>query len=132
MDSREAKDNLDQIREAQSAAATVGVRGVGWFLVIWGAVWLIGLSLSHFAPGSWLLWVWSLLLIAGSVGSSIVGVRMGREIRYADTGPRQASLYLLLVAFGALWIVLAAPSTWEQVAVLLISFVGFGAATSGI
>lgn len=132
MDPQEAKNSLELIEQTQSAVGDIGAAGVGWLLIIWGAVWLAGFSLSHAASESWLLWVWLSLLSAGSAASAVVGMRMGREMQYTETGPRQAALYLLLFGFGALWLFLAEPATWEQIAVLAITFVGFATAISGI
>lgn len=132
IDPQEAKKGLELIKEAQVAEQDMGSREVGWLLVIWGAVWLVGFLASHFAPVSWLLWMWLLLLTAGSAASAVIGVRLGQQVQYTQTGPKLGLFYTALFGFGLLWLYLAQPGAWQHVAVLAISVVGFAVVASGI
>lgn len=132
IDPQEAKQSLEAIQQAQTAEKSVGGREVGWLLIIWGLVWLIGFLLSQYGPAAWLLWVWLLLLLAGSAASAVVGIKLGRQVQYVDTGPKLGLLYPALIGFSLLWLYLAQPASWQQTAVLAVSFVGFAAVVNGI
>lgn len=132
MDPQEAREQLALIEETQAAEKLANSSGTGWFLIIWGLVWLAGFMISHFAAGRWLLWVWLLLIATGSALSAIIGVRLNRQVQYVETGPKLGLFYPTLFAFAVLWLFLAQPASWEQTAVLAVTILGFASAASGI
>ncbi|WP_420643960.1 hypothetical protein [Candidatus Leptofilum sp.] len=132
MDSREAEAQLKLIEQAQAAQEALGRSEVGWFFLIWGMVWLIGFLTSQFAPAGWLLWVWLLLCAAGAGLSAVIGLRLGRQVQYTQTGPKLGLFYPVFLGFCLLWLLLVRPESWQETAVLAISFLGFAVVVNGI
>lgn len=132
MDAKEAEAQLRLIKQAQGRQQALGRRETGWFLLIWGAVWLIGFLTSHFAPAGWLIWVWLLLCLVGGGLSAMVGMRLGQQVQYTQTGPKLGLFYLAFSGFCVLWLFLVWPESWEETAVLAITFLGFAVVVNGI
>ena len=132
MDSKEAEAQLQLIEQAQAGQQAVGRRETGWILLTWGLVWLIGFLTSHFAPASWLIWMWLLLCGVGSGLSAMVGLRLGQQVQYAQTGPKLGLFYPVFIGFCLLWLYLVQPASWQETAVLAISFLGFAVVLNGI
>jgi hypothetical protein len=132
MDSKEAEAQLELIKQAQADQRAVGSRETGWILLTWGLVWLIGFLTSHFAPASWLIWMWLLLCGVGSGLSAMVGLRLGQQVQYAQTGPKLGLFYPVFIGFCLLWLYLVQPESWQETAVLAISFLGFAVVLNGI
>ncbi|VAW30841.1 hypothetical protein MNBD_CHLOROFLEXI01-4118 [hydrothermal vent metagenome] len=132
IDSKDAEKSLHLIKQAQTAQEAVGAAEVGCFLLIWGIVWLIGFLMSHYAPASWLLWSWLLLCLLGSAFSAVVGIRLGQQVQYRQTGSKLGLFYPALLGFSLLWLYLARPMSWQQTAVLSITFLGFATVVNGI
>ncbi len=132
IDAKDAEKSLHLIKQAQAAKDAVGTAEVGYFLLIWGVVWLIGFLMSHYAPTSWLLWSWLLLSLIGAAFSAVVGIRLGQQVQYTQTGPALGLFYPALLGFSLLWLYLAHPMSWQQTAVLCITFLGFAIVVNGI
>ena len=132
MNTNDAQEQLRLISEAQQAEQQLGRSEEGWLWFIWGAVWLVGFLLTQFAPTSWRLWSWLGLCSLGAIGSGIVGARLGRQVQYRQTGPKLGWFYVVSVGFGLRWLGLAQPTSWQQTAVLGVTFLGFTILVSGI
>ncbi|MAT99363.1 MAG: hypothetical protein CL608_19665 [Anaerolineaceae bacterium] len=132
MDSKEAEAQLRLIEQAQARQRAVGSRETGWFLLIWGLVWLVGFLTSQFAPASWHIWVWLLLCGVGGGLSAVVGLRLGQQVQYTQTGPKLGLFYPVFLGFCLLWLFLVQPQSWQETAVFAISFLGFAVVLSGI
>ncbi|WP_420632216.1 hypothetical protein [Candidatus Leptofilum sp.] len=132
MDSREAEAQLKLIEQAQAAQQVVGRSETGWLFLIWGLVWLIGFLTSQFAPTDWLIWAWLLLCSVGAGLSAAVGLRLGQQVQYTQTGPKLGLFYTVFFSFCVLWLWLARPESWQETAVLAISFLGFAVVVNGI
>lgn len=132
MNQQDAEEQLRLIQQAQRRQKTVGHPEIGWFFVVWGAVWLVGFLAGQYGPNQHLLLIWLGLLLVGSALSGVVGARLGRQIQYAQTGPKLGIFYTAFVGFCAVWLLLAQPTGWVQTAVLAISFLGFALTASGI
>jgi hypothetical protein len=132
MDSKEAEVQLALIKQAQAGQEAVGSREAGWFLLIWGLVWLIGFLTSHFAPASWIIWTWLMLCVMGAALSTVVGLRLGQQVQYAQTGPKLGLFYPVFIGFCLLWLYLVRPESWQETAILTISFLGFAVVLNGI
>lgn len=131
-DADEAEKRLQQIKSAQQAAEAVGQREAGYFLNIWGFVWLIGFLLSQYAAVHWLSWVWLALCFLGGLLSAVVGVKLGRQVQYARTGPQLGGFYAVLIGFSLLWLWQIRPSSWQETAVFIMTIIGFGVVVNGI
>ncbi|MEM7112311.1 MAG: hypothetical protein AAF614_07755 [Chloroflexota bacterium] len=132
IDQNEAKEQLDLIRQAQQAGIEAGGQEAGWFLIIWGVVWLVGFLAAQFGETSWLPWVWFGLCLLGSAISAVVGLRLGQKVQYTQTGPQLGLFYPVLFGFSLLWLYLAAPTSWQQTAVLATSFIAFAVVVNGV
>lgn len=137
-------ENKDRERAAASASlqavetmqqrthTAVGGRQISLFYFIWGIVWLAGFLFSQYGPARWLIWTWGGLLMAGGILSTVVGLRLGQRVRYEQTGPRLAGFFAALFGFGAVWLWLAQPQTWQETAVWIVSLLLFGAVVAGV
>lgn len=132
MDPKEAEAQLQLIKQAQAGQQAVGSRETGWILLIWGLVWLIGFLISQFAPASWLIWTWLLLCGVGGSLSTVVGLRLSQQVQYRQTGPKLGLIYPVFLGFCLLWLYLVRPESWQETAVLAISFLGFAVVLNGI
>lgn len=132
MDSDEAKEQLRLIQQAQENEKQLGRPEVGWFLLIWGVVWLAGFLFSQFGPPRWLFVGWMSLMSAGSIFSAVVGISLGRQVQYTQSGPKLGWFYTACIGFAIGWIGLARPSSWQQTAVLAITILSFAILSSGI
>ncbi|GAA4544440.1 hypothetical protein [Pseudonocardia xishanensis] len=133
VDDREPADAAAALRiiQAQQAdtAARIGPR-VGWFFLIWGAVWLVNGLLYFLAPGPVATWGAVAAVVAGVASSATLGARSGRGI--AGGSQRQGLLYGLtwpavMLGLGVLVGGMAGPLglTGAQLGVLIPALFAF-------
>ena len=84
-------------------------------LIIWGVVWILGYGGEQFFPeSSWHLWLG--LILAGAIGTIFVGPWSRRSPvkgpGYGRNLGRIGLSWLVLFAYGALWVALLSP--WEM------------------
>jgi hypothetical protein len=105
------------------------------FLIVWGAVWLLGFLSSYFLSNDIAGRIWMGLDILGGVLSAVIGVRMNRRIRSpsaAMTGRRIAWFWLLLFLYCVAAIGVAWPVSGKQIAMFIILFVTIGWMAMGL
>ena len=60
---------------------SISSSGAYKFLILWGAIWMIGFLGSQFLPKEIASYVWIGLDILGGILSAVIGVRMNRGVR---------------------------------------------------
>ncbi len=128
-DAQEALQLIDQTRQHMRHAFSVA--GGAFYLILWGAIWLLGSLGSAFLPPAWAGTLWMLLAGAGTIASFAAGARFGQKVR-SEIGKRIALFWLLLLAFSALIIALTAPADERLTTLLLILFPMFGYMVMGL
>ena len=115
IEDREPADAAAALRIIQTqqadTASRIGPR-VGWFFVIWGAVWLVSGLLYFVAGGSVATWGSIAAVAVGVASSATLGVRSGRGI--AGGSVKQGMLYGLtwpavMLGLGAIVGAMAGP-----------------------
>lgn len=132
VDPEEARASLEQVEQtAVSARRRLARQPIGWLLVIWGAVWLIGFLITQFLPAAVAAVAWLMLLTTGGIASSVVGVQMSRSVRYPRSGVRIGRFYAALFGFSLLWLWLLRPATWQQTALFVTTLLLFSVVVVG-
>jgi hypothetical protein len=88
----------------------------GYYMIMWGALWAIGFTLTHFM-GSRAQLIWIALDIAGLAGSSLITYRTTRaldETQAANLIWRPLVGTVALICFGFLWVWLVHATPREQ------------------
>ena len=132
--------------EAQEALAAIQQttvktrRGLAYYAyhqVLWGLLWFVGFLVSQFVQPSTLNLVWIVVLIAGVIGSALMGISQGRRMRItphsrlAFIGPRMGIFFGSLYGFGIIWFVVFQPLRVLQIALFWITLVMFGYIVAG-
>ncbi len=100
----DALDDLKAIRQIMERARRASDGFGGWFMVLWGAIWLVGFIGTHIFVRleryAWINGLWMVLDTAGILGSVYLGIQMGRRARKASS--------ILWLPFLLCWLALAA------------------------
>lgn len=114
----------------------VSSSGAYQFLIVWGAIWLIGFACSQFLTGQIVGKVWAVLNVLGAVLSAFTGIRMNRGVRSISTSPKLGQriglFWLLLWLFCAASIAVMWPLDPKQLAMVIILFVMTGWIAMGL
>ncbi|MBC7227140.1 MAG: hypothetical protein H5T61_07890 [Thermoflexales bacterium] len=104
MQPQNALDDLRAIRQIMERARRSSDGFGGWFMVLWGAIWLVGFTGTHFLVrinrALSVNWLWMFLDTLGVLLSIYLGIRMGQRAR-----TRSSSLWLPILLW---WLALAA------------------------
>lgn len=126
----EAQASLKIIQETQ--AKTKRLIGVsGYFSIIWGLVWFLGLLGNQYLPGDDAWIVWAPACTIGWILSALLGISLGKRTR-SETGPRFAFFFLALGCFAVLWFFLMQPASWKQNSLFIMTVFMFGGMATGI
>lgn len=128
--------------EAQEALAAIELTRMktqkgygynGYYLMIWGTVWLIGFLVSQFLQSQTAVvgWTWGGLVLVAWISSAVLGINQARNVR-SQTGQQIGFFYLALFTFAVLWFILLAPRNAEQGVMFFVSLIMFGGVISGI
>jgi hypothetical protein len=133
----EAEQALDVIQSmVRKTRRAVSSSGAYYFLIVWGAIWLIGFTCSQFLADPVVGRIWAVLNILGAVLSAIIGIRMNRGVRSTSTSPllgqRIGLFWLLLWLFCAAAIAVIWPPEPKQLAMIIILFVMTGWIAMGL
>ncbi|MFH2038596.1 MAG: hypothetical protein ABIJ65_04090 [Chloroflexota bacterium] len=126
----EAEEALEAIQVVmQKTRRYLSNSGAYAFLIVWGAIWLLGFSGSQFLSPQMAGYTWMVLDILGGVISMVIVLRMKKNVRSTNpvtTGTRIGSFWLLLFLFcgAAIWV--SQPVDGRQGAMLIILFVMLG------
>jgi len=132
----EAEEALVAIQAVvQKTRRYISKSGVYAFLIVWGAIWLLGFSGSQFLPGKLAGNISIGLDILGGVLSVVVGVRLNRGVRSSTqsaSGKRIAWFWLLVFLYCSAAIGVAWPADGRQLAMFIILFVMLGWMAMGL
>ncbi len=132
----EAEEALAAIQTmVQKTRRAISKSGAYAFLIVWGAIWMLGFLSSHFLPNNTAGYIWVGLDILGGLISAVIGIRMNRSVRSpsaAASGKRIAWFYLLLFLYCIAAIGVAMPADGKQIAMFIILFVMVGWIAMGL
>jgi hypothetical protein len=132
----EAQEALAAIESmVEKTRRAISKSGAYVFLIVWGAVWLLGFLSSHFLPDDTAGYIWFGLDVLGGLLSAIIGIRMNRHVRSPTTaasGKRIAWFWLLLFFYCVAAVGVAWPIDGRQIAMFIILFVMVGWIAMGL
>lgn len=128
----EAREALAAVEKVQQRTRrALSLAGGGEIAMVWGLVWMVGYVTSYFLPDSAGGRVWVIVDVVGLL-ATIVLVRRSHH-RFDDPlGPRIGALWISLMAFAALWIWVAKPSSSVDIGFLIATFAMFGYVVMGL
>ncbi len=136
MEEERVLDDLRAIREVMERTRRASGGQGGWFMILWGGIWLLGFTGTHILlhadlPGA-VIWLWAGLDGMGIVLSTWLGIRFQRrEVR--STLWRAILLWwLALAVFDVLLIWLFNLAQGQEIALLIILTVALGYVLFGL
>jgi hypothetical protein len=122
----EAESALAAVRAADAQMRrALNAYGAAYHFIVWGVIWLIGFTISHFAtrlPTPVAIWSWPVLDSIGMVCSWTIGIRMSKTFRN-PVGSRIGWLWILFIFYGVLGVFFVHPAGSQEATLLLIFFV---------
>jgi hypothetical protein len=132
----EAEEALTAIQAImQKTRRAISSSGAYNFLILWGAIWLIGFLNSQFLPNKTASYVWMGLDILGGILSAVIGIRLNRGVRTSTsttTGKRIAFFWFLIFIYCFLAVGVTWPVDGKQLAMFIILFVTIGWIAMGL
>jgi hypothetical protein len=132
----EAEEALTAIQlMVKKTRRSIASSGAYVFLIVWGAVWLVGFLSSHFFQDETAGLVWMVVDILGGLLSVFFGIRMSIRVRGPSTtrtGKRIAWFWLILFLYTVAAIGIAWPTDGRQLAMFIILFVMLGWMAMGL
>ncbi len=128
----EAQESLNAIHQVSDQTRKSIARGATpLHLILWGIIWFIGFLASHFIHNQIDGWIWIGLVGVGTLISIYIGSRFSQKVRT----PGYTHFYFIpaaFIAYCALIIWVANPSSEQQVSTLIVVFLMFGYVIMGI
>lgn len=132
----EAEEALEAIQQVtQKTRRSIANSGAHVFLIVTGAVWLVGFLSTQFLPAQVVQYVWTAASLLGSGVGVLLGIQQGRRMRNPSFGPtaRRASLFWLFLAlYAAAAIAVARPTDGKQVTMFIVLFIMLGQLSMGM
>jgi hypothetical protein len=129
---QEAQESLQAIQDvATHMRRNVARSGSPYFMVLWGAIWFLGFLTSHLVDEAYLGWIWMTLVFLGTISSAYLGYHFRSKVR-SQIDIRFTYLWLAIMAYSAIWMWLAQPSTGAQASVLITCFIMFAYVVIGL
>jgi hypothetical protein len=132
----EAEEALADIqRMTRKTRHSIASSGAPIFLIITGAIWLVGFLSTQFLSGDIVAAIWIGMSVLGSALSILIGTRSGRRVRSSSVGAtakRAGAFWLLLILYGIAAIAIARPTDGKQVTMLIILFTMIGQLAMGL
>lgn len=126
----EAEEALQVIQAMmQKTRRAISSSGAYKFLIIWGAIWLIGFLNSQFITNQISSYIWIGLDVLGGILSAIIGIRLNKGVRTSTpitTGKRIAGFWLLLFVYCFATATIAWPLDGKQVSMIIILYATLG------
>ncbi len=132
----EAEEALAAIQKVtQKTRHSIAKSGAYIFLIVTGAVWLVGFLATQFLSGSIVAYIWLGASILGGGLATLVGLRMGPHVRGPSTTistKRAVIFWLLLVVYAIATIAIARPTDGKQVTMFIVLFIMIGQLSMGL
>jgi hypothetical protein len=126
----EARASLVTIHQTQTQMKKlVGI--TGYFSIIWGLVWFLGLLGNQYLPENDAWVIWAPACVVGWILSTILGIHLGKQTR-SPSGTRMAFFWLALGGFAVLWFLVMQPASWKQDSLFIMTVFMFGGMAVGI
>jgi hypothetical protein len=127
---REAEEALAAIRQVtQKTRHSIASSGAYLFLIITGAIWMVGFLANQFLPGGTAAIIWGVMSVAGSALAILLGTRLGKRGHSPSTAvfTRRAVVFWgFLVLAAAAVILITHPSDGKQMTMLIVLFLMIG------
>ena len=131
----EAEEALAAIQKVtQKTRHSIAKSGAYIFLIVTGAVWLVGFLATQFLSGDVVGYIWLGASILGGALATLVGLRMGPRVRGPSTTTstkRAVTFWLLLVIYAIAAIAIARPTDGKQVTMFIVLFIMIGQLSMG-
>ncbi len=132
MEHDNALNDLRVIRQVmEQTRRSIAIGGGGYFMIIWGVVWLVGFLGSQFLTGPAQGWLWLAADALGVIATLVVGYRLGNRMRVRP-GWRLGVFWLALIVYGFLWGWLLQPPDGMRGALFIVTVAMFGYVVMGI
>lgn len=132
MEHNDALDDLRVIRQVmEQTRRSIAVGGGGYFMIIWGVVWLVGFLGTQFLEGTAEGWLWLSVDALGALASVAVGYRLGTRMRVRP-GWRLGLFWLALIVYAGLWAWILLPPDGMRLALFIVTAAMFGYVVMGI
>lgn len=132
----EAEETLATIQEMMKKSRhSFASSGAYIFLIVTGAIWLVGFLATQFLTGEIIAYIWIGMSVFGIALSILLGMRMGPRVRGPSTATstkRAGIFWLLLVFFGIAVIAVARPTDGKQITMFVILFIMIGQLAMGL
>lgn len=132
----EAEEALEAIQViTRKTRRAISNSGAYTFLILWGAIWMVGFLNSQFLPIDQAGNVWLGLDLLGGIFSVVMGIKISRGVRGiapVTSGRRIGIFWLLLFVYCFAAIIIARPVDGKQMAMFIIIFVTVGWIAMGL
>ncbi len=132
----EAEEALADIQKIMhKTRRSIASGGAYLFLIITGAVWLVGFLATQFLAPPITVFIWVGASLLGTGVSILLGARMGRRLHSPSAGPaakRAGLFWVFLVFFCLAAIAIARPTDGRQVTMFIILFIMIGQLSMGL
>ncbi len=132
----EAEEALAAIQKVmQKTRHSIAKSGAYIFLIVTGAVWLVGFMATQFLTGAVVAYIWIGASVVGSALATLVGIRSGPRVRgpsMAASARRAIIFWLLLVLYAVSVIAIARPTDGKQVTMFIVLFIMIGQLSMGL
>ena len=132
----EAGEALDAIQKVtQKTRASITQGGAYVYLLMTGAVWLVGFVANQFLSGPWMAVIWVSISLLGAGISIPLGARLGRRVRsqgFNPTARRIVIFWVLLTLFAFAIMVVAHPADGRQASLMVVLFLMLGQMSMGM
>jgi hypothetical protein len=128
----EAAESLQEIREVRSRIRnSIAAGSTPFHMILWGIIWFIGYLCSHFLDPNTAGRIWSVLAVLGSIGSGVMGYRLGSRYRLPVSG-RIWKIWIFFFLYVFLWTWVAWPLDVRQISLLIALYVMFAYVLLGL
>jgi hypothetical protein len=132
----EAEESLADIqRTTQRTRRSITGSGAHIFLIITGAIWLVGFLATQYLTGNIVPTIWIAASLIGSALAILLGTRMSKRVRGPSTpvyAARIGTFWLVLILFAIAIIAVARPTDAKQLTLIIILFAMLGQFAMGL
>jgi len=132
----EAEEALAAIKSVtQKTRRSIAGSGAYIFLIITGAIWLVGFLANQFLSGSVAVYIWVGVSLLGSALAVWLGTRKDRRVHSPSAAiyaKRGGVFWLLLALFCIAFIAVARPSDGKQMTLFIVLFIMLGQVSMGL
>ena len=133
MNTHQAMDDLKAIREIMARTRRESSGGGGWFMILWGMVWVVGFSGSQFLLPQQAGWLWLCLNVPGIIITGVLLYRMGKRSHVKSPVSRLIVFWwLTLIIFDVALVFLFNLKTDRDIMLLAVLSIAMGYVQFGL